>query len=534
MTSVIKHALRASATTSGGYRPEGWCPRIQVALRGPSPAGAELEWTVARPDGSPWFRHRAPVAELGETQATTIDLRMPSDGDDLDESGTIAFTLRLVSELDGVDEVLHDGSLSVIPLDGEHRYAVDNDWMLGLGLLCLDTVDEHDAPSLRATVYLKGDVDAYQLEAHCFIDGKRFATASLIESHHTFTANDASVVAKEFVAVFDDVRGWNNLSGSGWGEGWHLLDAHDGQYEVKLLQNARLTRRVAFAVAGGRIVASSVVESDPWGGHVVFADALSAGEDEGRSASRASAFYGDPATAAVWSDIDDVYALRIDHRPEAAQPTCVDDDTAAALQTFFDRAERLITTWETDMVGTPPPFDYGQVLSAEGVLAEKPGYEGLRDAAASVADSQPVELYGAVTTVGALRKRMGAIFAAADARLNGAAQAENDTLAPYRDLLRGDKLAVFDEHPADSFQYLATDGQVLETPDALAEAEYWYFEGALDLPSTATVEGVEIKTAVQGWRVLGWRFDADGAILDEFERQGYGSRAPKTAFQHER
>ena len=97
-----------------------------------------------------------------------------------------------MSELDGVDERLHDRPLRAVALDDEHRYAADFDWLLPVALVGLDTVDEYDGPKLRVTVFLKGEVYTYQIEAHCFHNGKRFAQASDVDGRHDFTANDGA------------------------------------------------------------------------------------------------------------------------------------------------------------------------------------------------------------------------------------------------------------------------------------------------------------------------------------------------------
>ncbi|MGD8167741.1 hypothetical protein ACEXOS_011015 [Herbiconiux sp. P16] len=545
MTSVIKHALRASAGMFGSYRPEGWNPRLRVQLRGPAPAGAELVWAVARPDGSPWFEHRVPVPELDAHQTTTIDLQRWMDGGDLAEPGRVDFSLRIVSALDGVDELLHDGTMTSVALDGEQRYAIDNDWLLGLALLGLDAVDEYDAPRLTATVFLKGQVDTYQIEAHCFHEGRRIGRASFVDNRHTFTANDGTVVGQEIAVVFDDVRGWNNLRDSGWGAEWHLLDEHDGAYQVKLVRESTIARVVGFEVSGGSIVAAGAVEDDPGTGAVILVDTAVEGALDGAwRKDGAPAFYGDAATAASWLGIDAVYARRIEPSgasdaaaatTHASAPTpAFDEETAVALQAFVDRAERLLATWEAGFLDSRPPFDYAQVQNADAVLRERADYATLLDAAASVPGEHPATIAGEPTAVGAVRERMEVLFAAAEARLSGAAQAEADELAPYRALLTGDKLAVFEEHPASAFLYTTTDRRVIETPEELAAAEYWYFEGPLDVPSTASVNGVALKVSVQGWRVLGWQFDEAGAIVDEFETQGPGSSAPKSAFQRDR
>ncbi|QXC59896.1 hypothetical protein KSP35_16145 [Aquihabitans sp. G128] len=504
-------------------------------LAGPSPAGAELVWTVARPDGSAWFEHRVDAPELDDGTATTIDLQRWEDGTDIDDAGTVAFTLRLVSELDGIDELLHDGSLTVVALEGEHRYAVDHDWLLPVGLVGLDTVDEHDGPKLRVTAFLKGEFDSYQVEAYAFRDGTRFAQASSVDSRHTFSANDGTVVGQELVAEFDDVRGWNNLTDQGWGAGWHLLDAADGSYEVKFTRDKKVARVVPFEVADGRIVPPGAIEVDPWVGPTLIVDAVVQGDLDGATDGEGAAFYGDLANAAAWVDIDAVYAQRTattgGGEDAGAAGGQLDDEATEALQRFFDRAERLVNTWAADLEGGSPPWELGDVLQAEALERELPDYQVLRDAVRSVPDDHPLELNGEATTIGALDARVVRMGELAIARIGGSAQEAEDALAPYRELLANDKLAVFEDHPAPDFLYYTTDRRVIESPEELYEADEWYFEGTTETRGTGTVDGTSVDVVVEGWRVLGWVFDADGNTVDEFETQGQGTSAPKSAFQ---
>ncbi len=545
MTSVSKHLLRIGLSTFGGYHAEGWHPTLSTVLVGPTPAAARLEWRVVRPDGVVWFEQRMPAPLLGAREAATLDLRPTEDVGDLDSEGVIGFTLRLVSELDGVDELLHDGSARVVALPGEHRFAVDHDGLLPRGFLALDTPDEPDAPRLWVTAFVPGDAEAWEFEAHLVRDGRRVAQADSSDTRHAFTANDGEVVGRELAFRFDAVRGWNNLRDSGWGGDWLLLDESDGHFEVKLVRETAVAHVLSFDVVHGRIVARGLVEADPSYGAVIEVEAsLPAGVARGDGI---SSFYGDAANAVGPLTLDDLYAVRVAADPDPQPEPSTDADTesapggtpgggldataGAALRAYFDRAERLLLTWEADMIETRPPFEFAQVLTAEAVLAERPGYETLCDAASVIPDDHPVELAGEATTIGGLRVRVDAMFAAAEARISGAQQETSDALAPYRALLSGDKLAVFEEHPADAFLYTTTDRRVIETPEEIAAAEYWYFEGPADLPSTATVDGVQIKVTVQGWRVLGWRFAADHSIVEEFETQGHGSSAPKSAFR---
>ncbi|RFA09294.1 hypothetical protein B7R54_08670 [Subtercola boreus] len=533
MTAVIKHELRASAGAFGSYHPEGWHPKLSVTLLGPSAAACQVVWAVTRPDGAPWFEHRVPAPVLDDRQIATVDLELWHDALDLDEAGAVPFTLRLVSEPDvvpGVDELLHDGRMLVMKLPGEHCYAVATEWMLPRSLLGLDTVDEPDAPRLTGRVFVAGEPDVWRLEAHCFRDGVRLAGASSVESVHTFTANDGRVLGQEVGFAFDSIRGWNNLSESGWGGDWQLLDQNDGRYRVALVDGPSPVGEVSFEVVRGRIMAPVAVEPDAACGAVIVVERAG-----GVGGAPGGDPYGDPVTAAATTTLDEVYALRHELQASDGEATLddkarLDDKTAAALQAFVDRAERLLVTWESELAA-PPPYDFGQVLAAEAVGRERAGCEELAAAVSGVPGVHAVLLSGEPIGLAELRARTAALFPAAETRVAASQQAEVDALAPYRDLLSGDKLAVFDDHPADSFVYTTTDRRIIETPEELAAAEFWFFEGPLDIPGSARVEGVEITGSVQGWRVLGWQFDGSGAVLAEFESQGLGSSAPKTAFR---
>ncbi|RFA13003.1 hypothetical protein B7R21_09160 [Subtercola boreus] len=555
MTSVIKHSLRAVAGSFGSYHPAGWHPKLSLTLLGPSSPGRELVWTVARPDGSPWFEHRVPAPVLDDREHTTVELERWQEGGDLDEAGTVEFTLRLVSVFDGADELLHDGRLTVLALPGEHRYAVDNARAPGLGLVALDTADEPDAPRLGVRMFVAGDVEVWRLEAHCLLDGVRLGTGS-VETADTATANDGQIMGQTIAITFDGVRGWNNLSASGWGGDWHLLDQHDGRYRVMLVSGSAGSRsavagEIGFEVRNGRIVAPGRVEPDVgFGVAIVVGEGASAGDGAGDSAGEcygdaAVECYGDAVTASATASIDDAYACRVEPGRRAAGvgaegasaegasaqgAMVLDDETEARLGAFVDRAERLLQTWEVELAA-PPPYDFGQMLAAEAVGRERAGCDELAAAVSGVDDSHRVLLAGETIELGDLRKRIAALFPAAEARISSSTEAEADELAPFRALLAGGKLAVFDDHPADSFVYTTTDRHIIETPEELAAAEYWFFEGPLDVPSSARVEGIEITGSIQGWRVLGWHFDTSGAVLDEFETQGLGPGAPKSAFR---
>jgi hypothetical protein len=528
---VLKHCLRASAGTSSSFKPEGWHPKLQLTLVGESPAGAELVWTVLKPDGSDWFEHRVDAPELEAGEMTTIDLHRWEDGTDIDEAGDAGFSVRLVSELDGVDETLHEGVLRAVALEGEHRYAVDFDWLLPIALVCLDTVDESDAPKLKVTAFLKGEVDSYQVEAHCFYNGKRFAQASSVDGGYGFTANDGAGIGQEFTAEFETVRGWNNLADEGWGgEDWHLLDANDGDYEVKFVREKKVARVVAFRVENGQVVPPGAIEFDRWTGTVLITPASIEGDKDGPWDADSPGFYGDPVNGFLPGTIEAVYEER--QVPEAAEEPLFDEDTTEALQRYSDRAERLLHTWSS-IEDDSAPFSNDQLLQYEVLRDEMPAFREMRAAASDVPDDHEIQIVGETTTVGDAYARVLHLGELAEQRIAGAQDDAEAKLAPYRAVLANDKLAVFEDHPATGFRYYTTNKKVIETPEELAAAEFWYFEGSNETKGRGEIDGVKVDVTVEGWRVLGWKFDADGNTVAEYEEQGQGGSAPKTAFQHE-
>ncbi|MDO9397812.1 MAG: hypothetical protein Q7T71_14795 [Herbiconiux sp.] len=534
MTTVIKHSLRAGVGASGGYRAEGWLPALDLTIVGPTPASASLVWAVAPPGGGMWREERVAVPMLGAGEAAAVRLRCDPASEGFVVAGTVSFLLRVVSELDGVDEVLHDGRFEVREREGV--FSIDEAWLTSTAELGLDTVDEPDGPRLVARVTLAGDVDAYAVEGHCFVDGTRLSPPATVSAGRAVTAHDGSVVGQEVELVFDGVRGWNNLAASGWGAGWHLLSEHDGAYAVKLVLAGTAVATVPFAVAGGRLVAPRAVEVDPRIGAVLLVPVEAGPSVAGSDVVPATPpFYGDERSAADWCTLDEVYAAQ---RFPVVMQHPVLEVGADQQRAYVDRAERLLLTWEAEILGAFPPIGADQVLNAEALGREEVDYERLRDAVAAVPDDHQAQVGGEPSTYGAIRARVDRLLAAARALIVSASAAQEDELAPYRALLAGDKLAVFEEHPANAFVYTTTDRRVIETPEELAAADCWFFEGPLDLASTVSVTGApsspgtaDLRVTTQGWRVLGWRFAPDGSIVDRFESQGPGPAAPLSSFR---
>lgn len=533
---LIKSSLRISAITANSYSPEGWVPKLSCVVMGPSPA-CELVWSVAKPDGSDWLEARAEVPALDEEEGASVDVACWGDEHEIAESGTCAFTLQAVDEIEGVDQRLHEGTFAVGAVSDEGvDVGVPLDWMLPLGLVAFDVHDDTDGPKLLVTAFLGGDVQTHETEAHLFLGGEKVATSTYTSTTWTNQSTGGAPLGAAVLFEFDTVRAWSNLRETDptWREDDHWLDLHPGDYEVRVARAKKLVRTIAFSIDGsGTLVTDGRIEPDvharptAWFGAVAKGDAdVTAVDPEvDPKALERAAYGGDLATAALVWNLRGMYW----HRKVAAapDPDALDEETAGALQAVVAHGEGQLRNWEQDLASGAADRDQCEHVIVPGVEA----YEQLRRGL-SLGDDHPVTVLDEAITLGALTERVLALRTAAEAFVQGEVDAHEGALAPFRAVLANDKLAIFEDHPADSFEYLTSNKKVIETPEELADAEYWYFEGLLDLDAEAEVDGERITGKVRGWRVLGYRFDADGNTVDEWEEQGTGSSSPKSAYQH--
>ena len=532
---LIKHSLRVGAGGIDRYSPEGWSPKLRLTVMGPTPPDVELVWTMYRTDGSIWFEHSVGMPTLEDEEMHDVSLQRWESGTDIDEDGAFRFTVRLVNELDGVDVLLHDGTMHVGRLEGDKRFAVDHSSLLTTGLVALDVYDEHDAPKVRATVFVGGQVDSYQVEAHMFLDGKRFAKSSYVQSGFEFTSNTGDTLATEWIAEFDTVRGWNNLRHQNWGqEDWHYLDLNPGAYEIKFTREGKVNRTMAFEVAGGRIVKDDLIEPDFAGRPTLWRTATSVGAFDGDTVADPAAprGYGDMVTSLIDYSSDGMYWFRTADVVEEEAP--YDEETTAAVESVVGKAQNLLHSWEEDMQAGHDRNDSmfsNFLLQCEVVVSDVDGWEAKYGALNGVADEHEFALFsGEALTLAAAAPRVLALRDLAKGHMGMATEAHESELAPYRALLANDKLAIFEDHPANSFRYYTVNKHVIETPEELAEASLWFFEGSADIQSKGTVDGMQVTASTAGWRVLGYAFDDNGVLIDEFETQGVGSSAPKSEF----
>ncbi len=527
---IIKNSLLIQPSEMSPYS-GGWTPRFRFLLQGPTPAGGEVIATVNRPDSSDWLTLTIAMNETEDGALTNCDMYSYEGDHHTTDTGDFSFTIRLVSELDGIDETLVSGVLNVEQID-EKSYHTNHDWLLPLGQLFIDTSYDADAPPLNASFWYKGGVDMYQLGAYLFYNGKRiYGTED--SSHATMESKRELTVAnsknyendyKEISVNFRVVKGYRNCDYSNMDD-WHLLIENPGEYEIKFTIERKPIRSIKFSVGDdGRIEQSGAIMLNQNYVGVMNVDVTVTAKDEtdfDRDTLSSKAYYGN---AGLESDltIDSMYAFCQQTIGEEESPSDnLSEETRALLESAIGKSENVYRWYYDEMIngqtasGDVP--DSSQCDLAKMYVSEVlPKLEQLE---AELGSDYEVDFNSEKQWLSTIKSYMQEIGDGADKILQGEQQAQEDALAPYRELLRNDKLRIFEDHPATEYRYYTSKKQIIESPEELAESMSWYFEG----------------TENQGyvnerWTVRGWKFDDDQNITDTVEDNGFGVNAPSSVF----
>lgn len=526
MARILKHTLFVRPAKMGSYS-SGWGIDLKFVIAGAIPSGSQVICGFKKPDGSEWMTITIDVDEQGEDDMVACRGTALDDDLLLSEAGDFAFDLRLVSELEGVDDTLLTGTLPVLPVDGGSKpdFAPRVDWLLALGTVGVDVRGDSDAPKLEARAWLGGDVDTYQVGAYLFYEGKKIRSSEArgeadVEGWgDQVTTAAGGPLAKCFSVTFPTVRGWMN-GGYGDSDSWHLLAANPGSYEIKLTREKKLDRVIRFKIgADGRMESTGPVLRRADGGLDMRCPVEIKGKSDGAfdaAWAEANAFYGNPGEE---SDLD--LAVMYEAFPGLASGEPEGDGLSEEVTELRDKlsskASNIVSWYADDM--EKGGSDSGFLTNCDMVVMYVDEAVKLLDELASKAGDVMVEVGGEASSIDDVRARLLDLAEKAKGWKETAENAANDELAPYRALLANDKLRIFEEHPANGYRYYTSRKKVIETPEELAEAKSWYFEG----------------TDNQGylnerWTVKGWTFDDDGVIVNEHDESGFGTNAPGSAF----
>jgi hypothetical protein len=523
---IVRQSLRLYPVAQT-YGPTKWGPAFSFDLRGPVPSGSQVIVAFQKPDGSDWLTSTVDVNEQGDDAAVTCTGAIHEEELQTDETGAFGFSLKLVSELEGVDKLLGKGTLRIekAARQGDRKaWRVRADARLASGTVQVDGLEsDPDAPVLTASVWL-GDTEEHQLAAYLFFNGKKLRSSEKDEAEVSsalqLSDSDGNGGAREFTVKFDTVRGFIN---GGWGDAdsWHDLSKNPGKYEVKVAREKKLERVLAFEVGkDGKLVATGPVEPLGTGALRMHAKVATPGKHDVIDAALAAEPWYGLGPPAVDLGCDALYAGYQGNEAPAA-PSADEEALKEEAETVGGKADNIVSWHEGDVEAGGDAYDF--LLQCEMAVSRVdellPRLEAL--AAKSGAGTVPflVPFDGGDAPCAEVKARLEAIRTKAQGWIAKKAAAESDSVAPFLALLRDEKARQFSERPRPGYRYYTSGKREIETPEELAAAAVWYFEGSED-------QGL----ITEKWTVLGLHFDEDHGLRETTETSGFGTRAPSSAF----
>jgi hypothetical protein len=297
------------------YNTYSWVPKIEFEVLGPIQGGSKIYVEFDKPDGKPWMTLDMRTPALDEDVWEAIKADYPND-DVLEKQaildpGTVKFRIKMKNASGGAGPVLFAGSFKVgtylldqkIPdYKNKKDYFVDYDWHLPMAYLWLNPISDEEVPQLSAQVCLRGAADSAKLEALLFYNGKQVSkvAGSSYSQKQVFTsgADEPSHRWAIWEFTFATVRGFNNSSSANNYSGMFFLDKNPGEYEIRVMRDALVSRSIRFTVGSdGKIVDNGVAKNAKLGGVRMIVPAKIGGTADGpynAAAWQTEALFGNP------------------------------------------------------------------------------------------------------------------------------------------------------------------------------------------------------------------------------------------------
>jgi len=270
-TSIVVWARTLTfLPTSSGTRNDklwSWVPLLDFKALGPIPAGTRFLVEYSFPSGKPWISFDLVCDETAKgawREFTRAGNEIPDDKG-TSEAGMFGLKITLVNELESKREPLFNGKIEVKKyiwnksFKTKFDYYVDQDWRLLYGFIYSDWYvqqtsgwNANPAPVFKTDLWFRGD--SPHLEGFLFYKGKKIASskANQKKSYSTFESSPYVWSLQSF--WFNTVLVFNNEETNSHPDA-HVLSSNPGEYEIKVLQDGKLSRTLGFTVgADGKLV----------------------------------------------------------------------------------------------------------------------------------------------------------------------------------------------------------------------------------------------------------------------------------------
>jgi hypothetical protein len=320
---LLKNSVYVQAITHDEYwkapnqrNYSSWVPRLRFSHFYNNDKSLNYLVDYFNPDGSPWYSEKLEQGFSAADRTVTFQSPSPYGGVINTKStvGTGIYGFKITDE--ATKEVLYQGKFKVGKFSRAHSpqeknkvdFFVDHDWLMPFGMIgfhhSLDTVG---AMEPLVSVWIKGPVDAKELEGRVFYKGQQIASTKDEASGVADYDERASGYAVAFAPQNFWKRWqfeWNNLRFDNNGSfnrdyypKAHYADKNPGDYVVKIYRNGEQIRELGFSIgADGRFVVPAYMSQMflPYYHIILPVKVLGTGEKWNATVWKNEAFYGNP------------------------------------------------------------------------------------------------------------------------------------------------------------------------------------------------------------------------------------------------
>ncbi len=314
----------------GGQRDDStwsWTPRVTFRVNGPIPAGSQLSVEFTLPSNKPWIKFECNTNETKEGYwwetecgVNTADVK---DEQAAIETGLAGFKINLKNELEGTNKTLFSGKFKVekfhvgvvdLPkFKNNFSYYVSYDWVLPIGYVYgHDGMDHRPGypPSqtearLTFVTWFKGDpksLDYGKYVAYLYYQGKLVADSAGGDKYGNTGCEVTN--AANYESPYGYCRRKFTVNAVVWDKQpeFHPMDfpmyKNPGDYEIKVLQNGKLSRVAKFTMgSNGQLVDTGIGSRNSFGTGRIVIPVQILGDQDGqwdRNAWKTEGLYGGP------------------------------------------------------------------------------------------------------------------------------------------------------------------------------------------------------------------------------------------------
>ncbi len=320
---LLKNSIYVQAKTHNEYwkmpnqrNYSSWVPMIRFSHFYNNEKSLNYTVEYFNPDGTAWYSEKLEQGNLAGYRTVRFESPSPYGGvlDTKSTAGTGVYSFKITNQ--DTKEVLYYGKFKVGKFSTSSSpqeknkvdFYVEHDWLMPFGMIGFHhSLDEVGGMPLEVSFWLKGPVDANELEGRIFYKGQEIASTA----NGGGGATDYDERASGFAAAFAPQNFWKR-----WQFQWRnflfdnngtfnrenfpnafYADKNAGEYTVRIYRSGTQIREITFTIgADGRYTVPGYTSQIfmPYHRIVLPVKVIGTGEKWNATAWKTDAFYGNP------------------------------------------------------------------------------------------------------------------------------------------------------------------------------------------------------------------------------------------------